>query len=401
MNTPSRTLQLLSERKPGHSLPRPFYRDQEFHDLDVEAIFQRTWLMVGFEVELPEPGDYLAETIDTSPILLIRQRDGSIRGFHNTCRHRGARLCADGHGRSPRIVCPYHQWTYAADGKLLSASRMDENFDKNEHGLRPIAVECVSGCIYVCLSGAENAPDFTPFRKALEPLLAPHNLLEAKLAYTSEIVEQANWKLVIENGRECMHCQACHPELKVAFPITTADTGSTHIYDSFAAAMEQAGLSIGPDNGPWWQIGRFPLNPGHLSFSLDGKPLVNKPLMTVNGGDVGTLRWAIEPHNFCHVTADNAFMFSAYPIGPQETRVVAKWLVHRDAAEGVDYKVDRLTQVWTQTNLQDRDLAENNQRGINGVGYTPGPYSPQAESYVNDFVDWYCRKLQSHLENFS
>lgn len=398
MNTRARALQLLAERKPGHSLPQAFYRDPDLHALDVEAIFHHTWLMVGFDAEIPNAGDYLAETIHESPIILIRQKDGSVRGFHNSCRHRGAQLCADGHGRSPRVVCPYHQWTYAIDGDLLSAGRMGEGFDKGAHGLRAIAVESVAGCLYVCLAGFGEAPDFAPFRNALEPLLAPHNLMDAKLAHSSELIEHANWKLVVENGRECHHCAACHPEIRVSFPLDTADSNdreSTALFEAFSAKMAAAGLAVGPDNGPWWQIGRFPLNPGFVSFSLDGKPLVGKPLMTANDGDVGTLRWAIEPHNFCHVTADNAFMFSAYPVGPLKTRVVAKWLVHRDAIEGVDYDLDRLTHVWTQTNMQDRDLAENNQRGVNSVGYAPGPYSPEAESYVNDFVDWYCNRLQA------
>lgn len=400
MSTHARALQLLAERKPGHSLPQPFYRDPDLHTLDVEAIFHRTWLMVGFEAEIPNAGDYLTETIHESPIFLIRQKDGSIRGFHNSCRHRGARLCADGHGRTPRIVCPYHQWTYAIDGDLLSAGRMGDGFDKGAHGLRPIAVERVAGCLYVCLADADQAPDFSPFRAALEPLLAPHNLMDAKLAYSSELIEKANWKLVIENGRECHHCAACHPEIRISFPVDTADSTdreATALFEAFSARMAAAGLEIGPDNGPWWQIGRFPLNPGFVSFSLDGKPLVDKPLMTANNGDVGTLRWAIEPHNFCHVTADNAFMFSAYPVGPLETRVVAKWLVHRDAVEGVDYDIERLTHVWTETNMQDRDLAENNQRGVNSMGYVPGPYSPEAETYVNDFVDWYCNRLRGFL----
>jgi glycine betaine catabolism A len=90
-------------------------------------------------------------------------------------------------------------------------------------------------------------------------------------------------------------------------------------------------------------------------------------------------------------------MFSAYPVGPEETRVVSKWLVRKDAVEGIDYDRDRLTQVWMQTNLQDRDLAENNQRGVNGMGYSPGPYSPDAESYVADFVDWYCERISAAL----
>lgn len=116
-----------------------------------------------------------------------------------------------------------------------------------------------------------------------------------------------------------------------------------------------------------------------------------------NNGDVGTLRWAIEPNNFCHAAGDNVFMFMALPVGPQETLVTAKWLVHEDAVEGVYYDVERLTHVWIQTNLQDRDLAENNQRGVNSMAYCPGPYSPEAEGYVDLFVNWYCEPLKAGL----
>lgn len=399
MTIESRARQLLADRKPGHSLPQPFYCDPELYELDVRLMFHRTWLMVGFEAEIPDPGDYLTETIAGSPILLVRQKDGSIAGFHNSCRHRGAQLCADGHGRQPRIVCPYHQWTYANDGALISASRMGEAFDKRAHGLRPIAVERAAGCLYVCLAGSD-APDFTPFREALEPLLGPHKLADAKFACSSVLTEKANWKLVMENGRECHHCAVCHPELKIPFPLENAGSQSeraTELYDDFAREMTAAGLEIGPNDGPWWQIGRFPLNRGSVSFSFDEKPLVTKPIVEANDGSVGTLRWAIEPHNFCHASGDSVFMFSAYPVGPMETRVVSKWLVHKDAIEGVDYQVDNLTHLWTQTNMQDRDLAENNQRGINSVGYVPGPYSPEGESYVIDFVDWYCRTLGDRL----
>jgi Rieske 2Fe-2S family protein len=90
-------------------------------------------------------------------------------------------------------------------------------------------------------------------------------------------------------------------------------------------------------------------------------------------------------------------MFSAIPTRPMETTVVAKWLVHKDAVEGVDYDLDRLTHVWMETNLQDRELAENNQRGVNGAGYVPGPYSPEAEEYVDRFVGWYCDRLREQL----
>jgi glycine betaine catabolism A len=82
-------------------------------------------------------------------------------------------------------------------------------------------------------------------------------------------------------------------------------------------------------------------------------------------------------------------MFSAIPIGPKENMVVSKWLVHRDAEEGIDYNVEELTGTWTATNLQDRDLAENNQHGVNGLGYSPGRYSADAEDFVVRFNNWY------------
>ena len=88
----------------------------------------------------------------------------------------------------------------------------------------------------------------------------------------------------------------------------------------------------------------------------------------------------------------------ALPVGPQETHVTAKWLVHKDAVEGVDYDVTALAELLTKTNLQDRELAENNQRGIASPGYTPGPYSPDAEALVLRFVDWYCAKAQDYLD---
>ncbi len=396
----SRLRQLLAARRPHHTLPQPFYTDPDLFDHDMAAIFNRSWLLVGFEVELAEPGSFLALTIGKSPILLVRQKDGAISGFFNSCRHRGAQICADGHGRTPRLVCPYHQWTYGLDGGLLSASRMGPDFDRKTHGLKPISVELVEGCIYVCLS-TSHAPDFAPFREALSPMLAPHNLGHAKLAASRTIVDRANWKLVMENGRECHHCNVCHPELKGPFPVAAADNGNLgqdELFTRYAERMEGFGLEVGPHEGPWWHIARFPLNEGAVSFSHDGSALVTRPMVGTNGGDIGTLRWATEPNSFCHAAGDSAFMFSAIPVGPLETLVTAKWLVHRDAVEGVDYDVDRLVHVWNETNLQDRDLAENNQRGVNSTGYTPGPYSPEAEDYVDRFTSWYCDKLHDQLD---
>jgi Rieske 2Fe-2S family protein len=389
---------LLDARLAAHSLPQGFYTDPDVFEFDLAVIYGENWVLAGFEVELPEPGSYLALPVGRSPVVIVRGQDGVLRGFHNTCRHRGAQVCETGHGQRSWLTCPYHQWSYGLDGSLSNAPRMPATLDLAGHGLRPVHVETVAGSIYVCL--AEQPPPFAEFRDQVAPLLAPHDLANAKLVFESTLVERANWKLVMENARECYHCSARHPELALTFPVRgrrPVQFADVQRFERFKSRMTQLGLEVGPFDGPWWQAMRFPLNDGAITLSMDGKPACSRLLCNVADGDIGSMRWAIEPHCFAHATSDVVFMFSAMPTAVQETVVTSKWLVHKDAVEGVDYDLERLSELWTTTNLQDRDLCENNQRGVNSLGYLPGPYSQEAELLVMRFVDWYCGEMQRHL----
>jgi Rieske 2Fe-2S family protein len=388
---------LFGARRPGHALPQGLYLDPNTLAFDMTAIFGESWLLAGFEAEVRAPGDYLSMMVGHWPILIVRGRDGEIRGFHNSCRHRGSVVCPPGNGSAARLTCPYHRWTYDLNGKLLAAGRMPDDFVKADHGLRPIHLETVAGAMFICLS--ETPPDFSTLRHQLTPLLAPHNLLHAKVAYQSTLVEHANWKLVMENGRECYHCATGHPELALTFPVNAStyfDVDKEHSA-GFNARMEALGLPIGPAEEDWWQASRFALNAGMTAMTIDGKPTVKKLMCETGDGDIGSMRWAIEPHSFCHSTAEYTFAFFAMPISPTETHVIGKWLVHEDAVEGVDYELDRLIDLWTRTNLQDKQLSENNQVGVKSPGYLPGPYSPDAEPLAMRFVDWYCRKAEAYL----
>jgi glycine betaine catabolism A len=397
MQDRTRVLELLGRSNADYSLPQAFYTDPDLYEFDVSAVFSRSWLMIGFEAELPEPGSYMAVTIGRSPVVVVRGRDGVIRGFHNTCRHRGSQICVDGRGRNVRLVCPYHKWTYELDGRLIGAGRMPADFTLEDHALRAVQVELLAGCIYVALT--DEAPDFSPFRAAVAPLLAPYKMTDAKLAFESTLVEKANWKLVMENARECYHCAACHPELKQSFPVMVGrDFGDTEHHRRFTARMGQLGLSTALVEGTWWHAERYPLNPGMESISMDGRAVVSRRLVGIEEKEIGALWWAVEPNSFCHAFSDYAFMFSAIPAGPQETRVVSKWLVHKEAVEGVDFTIDSLIEAWTKTNLQDRELAENNQRGVSGMGYLPGPYSQEAEDFVIRFGKWYRAAARSAAE---
>jgi Rieske 2Fe-2S family protein len=275
---------------------------------------------------------------------------------------------------------------------------MPADFKMGDYGLLPVQVERVAGCIYVALTS--GAPDFTPFRMALEPRLRIYRLTDAKVAFQSTLMEKANWKLVMENARECYHCAASHPELKLAYPVSYGAAVAKDRLEynlRLAARVERLGLSTAEAFGSWWHVERYPLNPGMESISMDGRPVVSRRLIELEEREIGGLWWAIQPHSFCHALSDYAFMFSAIPVGPQETRVDSKWLVHKDAVEGVDYTIEGLTKTWIETNLQDRELAENNQRGVNGIGYVPGPYSLD-EDFVVRFGDWYRAVVRSAAE---
>ena len=388
----------LAARVHQHALPQALYNEPDAFAFDMAAIFADTWLLAGFEAEIRKSGDYMAFSVGEWPVLVLRDREGRVRAYHNTCRHRGSILCEAGHGNSPRLTCPYHRWTYDLDGRLLAAGRMPEDFTKADYPLNPIHCETIAGAIFICLS--DTPPPIDTMRAQLTPMLAPHNLTHAKLAAESTLIEYANWKLVMENARECYHCATGHPELSVTFPV---NAGSTLGLDSaerndFSLAMEALGLPSAAVGEDWWQAARFPLNPGKLAMSMTGAPDVAKRMCDVADGDIGSLRWALEPNVFCHSTAEWTFAFIAQPISPRETHVVAKWLVHEDAVEGVDYHLDQLTELWTRTNLQDKKLAEDNQAGVNSPGYRPGPYSPEAEPLVISFIDWYCDKANAYLK---
>ena len=388
----------LAERVAGHSLPQALYLGDAAFAFDLDAIFARSWLFAGFTAEVRGRGDYLALTIGQWPVLIVRGRDGEVRAFHNSCRHRGSLLCKPGTGTVARLTCPYHRWTYDLDGSLLAAGRMGEGFDKTRYPLGPVRLETVAGAIFICL--ADDPPPFERLRRDMAPLLAPHGFDRAKVAYQSTLVEYANWKLVMENARECYHCATGHPELSRTFPV-----GASAHFDlegdtsaMFEARMAQLGLPVGPAEEDWWQAIRFPLNPEQKSMTIDGQLSVRTLMCAAGGGDIGSLRWAVEPNSFCHSTGDYTFAFSAMPVGPSETHVVSKWLVHEDAVEGVDYDVTVLADLWTRTNLQDKELAENNEAGVRSPAYRPGPYSVEAEALTIRFVDWYCAAARRYLD---
>lgn len=390
---------LLEAYRSGYSLPRDFYVDDDIFAADMKAVFETEWLFACNVAEIKRPGDYVTFDIGTNPVVVLRDREGQVRAFHNSCRHRGSKICTKDKGRANRLVCPYHQWVYELDGRLLDARQMPAAFDRSTSGLAPIHVEVVAGLVYVSI--ADAPPSLASFKAAVTPYIAPHAPDRTKVAFQSTIVEEANWKLVIENNRECYHCAGNHPELLaslVEFALPD-DTNATAAFDTLmrrsAAKWDGYGLPHKPaDGGIEFRCIRLPFNEGATSFTLDGKPACAKLVGDLTDPDLGSVRMFRVPNNWNHFLADHILNFRVLPLSANRTAVQTTWLVHEDAVEGVDYDLEHLTHVWIATNDQDRVLAENNHLGILSRSYRPGPYAP-SEFMLKNFADWYTGKMRA------
>ena len=414
MNISSDIRSLINNRRKGHTLPAPFYLSKEIHDLDIAEIFSKHWIFAAVEPDIAEPGDYIRVEIGHNSIIIVRDDDMQVKAFHNVCRHRGSQLCDDAKGSVGNIVCPYHQWTYDLSGKLIYNEHMGEDFDKNDHNLKPVHVGNIAGLLFICLS--ENPPaDFEDMKKVMEPYIAPHHLADCKVALQEDIIENGNWKLTMENNRECYHCVANHPELLAS--MYEFGFGYQPSPENAEKVQEFRDL-ITSENNRWAACGlpsseidlldgvttayrtqRLPLEKAGESQTMDGKVASRKLLGEFTLRNLGGLSFWTQPNSWHHFMSDHIVTFSALPIDAEHTLVRSTWLVHKDAVEGVDYDINRLSEVWRATNKQDSNLVERTQRGVKSDQYEPGPYSPYTEELVEKFTNWYIQRLEIAIAN--
>jgi Rieske 2Fe-2S family protein len=398
--TPEVFAALAARQKPGWSLDRRFYLDDGIAAAEMRAIWHRRWLFAAHAVELPEPGSFVTLEIGCEPVLLVRGRDREVRAFANVCRHRGSRVCTAPHGRAARLVCPYHAWTYDLDGALCSDVR-GHGANPEHLGLKPHHAIEIGGLVFVCL--ADAPPDIGPMREAFARWLAPQGLLRARIAATADYRVAANWKVVFENNRECLHCPVAHREyiranydIHLADPRREAEIAARIASEAIrwtAMGLEAPSL-VSDMTATWWRVNRTPLVPGFVTESLDGAPVA--PVMgEYPTHDVGTLRATMFPNFWMHGSGDHAVTTRLLPDGAGATHVRVAWLVDAAAEEGRDYARDRLMPFWQRTSEQDWEICENVQRGLASVHYRPGPFETVKERNVAQFVAWYLEEMRS------
>ena len=397
--------QLLQQRARNYSLPQPLYNDPYMFRVDMEEIFQKEWLFAGMTCEVPAKGDYFTIEIGQNPVLIVRDGEGGVQAYHNVCRHRGSRICTAHRGKVANLVCPYHQWTYDLKGNLLYAgSEMGQDFDMNVHGLKKVHCRTAGGFIFISLAQGE-APAIDPFLTSLADYMEPYDMENTKVAVETTIIEQANWKLVIENNRECYHCAGSHPELLNTL-LEWDDTTDPRAPQDFLDHYAQQAAAWDAENIPHHhvehglrnRIVRMPLKKGANVMTLDGSRGCSKLMGRIQNQQLGSMRVLHLPNSWNHMQSDHAIVFRVLPVSAQKTMVTTKWLVRKDAVEGVDYDPARLRLVWDATNDQDRVLAEQNQLGINSIGYQPGPYSETYEFGVINFLNWYTDTVMANIQ---
>ena len=400
---------LVTRCEPGWSLPREFFSDEEIYRADLAKVWRQGWLFAGHSCEIPKAGDFFTFEVDADSIIIVRAEDGALHALHNVCRHRGSLVCPEAQGHATRLVCPYHQWTYGLDGRLLACRGMQEDLDKSKFALKRAALEEVEGLIFISL--AEEPAHFGPARELLAPFLKPQGFRRAKIAKAMDYLVDANWKLVWENNRECYHCNLNHPQyIKANFDHYNADDTTPRIREQMAGAAEkvtkkweaagldthqQTGMTLFPDaeRNVWFSANRTPLIEGWVSESMDGRQVA--PLMgEYRSADVGTLRMRTLPNFWNHSSCDHGVSTRLLPGGPRQTAVRVWWLVDERAEEGRDYDLAKLMPFWQLTSEQDWLICERQQKGVNSPAYEPGPYSTYKEYNVESFVRWYLKTLK-------
>jgi Rieske 2Fe-2S family protein len=406
---------LLARRRPGYTLEAPFHTDAGIFQRDLDIIFGRHWIHVGVEPDIGEPGDCMTVDIGPHAIIVARDDDMNVQAFHNVCRHRGARLLYEPKTNVGNLVCPYHQWTYGLDGSLLFAAHMPDDFDPGCHGLRRVHVRSLAGLLFVCLA-ATPPDDFDTMAAALTPYIAPHDIRRCKVAHSEDIIEPGNWKLTMENNRECYHCNGAHPELTRSIfaegfgfaPVGAEAEAQAERFHTLVGTLhhdwEQGGLPsreidelVGRPTG--FRTERLPLEDAGESETLDTRVACRKLLGGLAEKRLGALSVWTQPNSWHHFMSDHIVSFAVFPLTPETALLRTKWLVHQDAVEGRDYDLANLTAVWHATNRQDSALVGKAGAGVRSTGYQPGPYSPDTEGLVEKFCAWYVERMVAGLDS--
>lgn len=367
MNSP-----LLMRCPPG--LPREAYLSPDWFAREQRAIFARDWICAGRAADLA-PGTQRPLMIGGAPVLLLRTPDGQAAAYHNTCRHRGAELCAAEGPVGKLVRCPYHAWAYRADtGALVGTgpATPTADFDRTAHGLHPVALTEWAGFLFLNLS-----PDPGPLQPDMG-LQSLDNWPMDGLVTGHRITRDlnCNWKVFWENYNECLHCPGIHPSLCDMVPI----------YRQGIMSPAEA-----HDGAP----GVAPLKPGAVTWTPDGQPC--GPVfdrLTPDQRDAGYTFVTLWPTMYVVAHVDYVRAVRLDPTGPETTRLTAEWLFPAETLAQPGFDAARVASFALTVMDEDGWASEMNQRGLRSPAFSRGTLMPE-EFDIHRFHTWVLSRLET------
>ncbi|WP_327044250.1 aromatic ring-hydroxylating dioxygenase subunit alpha [Microbispora sp. NBC_01189] len=354
------------------TLPGAYYTDPGVFARECERVFESMWFCAVRASDLPKPGAFRTVQVGTESILVTRARDGSVRAFHNVCRHRGARLRTEESGEARRAFqCPYHAWTYDFDGRLIAAPNLTRmpDLDRVEYGLVNVAVREWLGYVWVCL--ADEPPSFEEdvlgeVRTRLGDVASLDNYDVAGLALGRRIRYDvgANWKLIVENFMECYHCATIHPELTEVLPEFAGGYAAQYYVGHGALFGEEI-----------------------RGFTVDGSEGLDRIPGIREDQDRRYYAITIKPQVFVNMVPDHVIVHRMFPLAADRTVVECDWLYLPEVvAAGKD--VSRSVELFHRVNEQDFDACERTQPSMSSRTYARGGVLVPSEHHIGLFHDW-------------
>lgn len=358
----------LSQVHPG--LPGRDYHADDVWEQEKERIFFRTWIAIGRAEEVEAAGDYMVRDVADEQILVVRGKDDVVRAFYNVCRHRGSQLCsAETGGGRAAFVCPYHNWTYDLEGRLVGTPnvRAEDGLDRDAYGLRAVGCEVWEGFVFVNL-----ADDPAPLESQLAqepdaPLeYGRYGLGELRIARRITYEVGANWKIVLDNFNECLHCPGIHPELVNLVP------------------MFRKGMVVDPDRP---DLGAT-LGEGMSTFTMSG----TSSLPALPGLDEVDCRtywgYSVMPSLMVNLLSTGVFVYTLFPSAPGHTRIVSEYLYRPETIAEDGFDCSDMVEFLDLVSRQDWEVCELAQRGVRSRGFVQGVYPPQ-DGLLHAFAERY------------
>jgi phenylpropionate dioxygenase-like ring-hydroxylating dioxygenase large terminal subunit len=335
------------------SLPWSWYTDPAVLQLERERIFRRSWQYVGHLGDVPDPGSFAATAVGDVPVVLVRDRDDTLRAFLNVCRHRGSIVCI-GSGKRETLQCPYHAWTYGLDGRLVAAPRAGKEggIETDELGLVQLQLETWGPLVFV--NPDREAAPLADFLDGLPELVAGAGIdLDAlRFLQRSESELACNWKISAENFLECYHCPTAHPGFSAVMDVSP----DAYHLETSAARMSQHTPPRPEPRGTFDPTGEIERGQFHLLF----------PGTVVNVMP-GRPNFSIGP---------------IVPLDPERTYRYLDYFVTEDADATW---IEESLAFDAQVGAEDRALVERVQAGVRAGLIEDGRLLPESERLIAHF----------------